>query len=726
MASSRSTGTTPTEEMTSPSAERVGREEATAASSAGRAVPPSGGTPVRTDRRPAAAGVRVGGDAPATGAAKSGGATTAAAPTGEAPASEGAAKVKGSTAATPRAGGAASPAPGTPKGATKSSVPASATPRGKAARRSRPASGATPRRESSAAGQPAMQPPPPPRRSKSTAGSATASRASSAAGWSADDHAAAPTTAAARVPLPPSRPGTPPAATAATAAAPAVGGEDPMEQDAPPPVPRRVRPLAVEEAEPAGGETGALVQWMPPHAPGQFGECRLRALYEAIPVPKQGPAWQPWLTCHPVQYELPAGVTADLPALLEAADAPWVERVAVRLSNVMDEATAGDVTPVVAWEWACCSPPYLGERDPHFHQQDACTERRVRDASGILVSSTHVESTQIHVFARRDYYVPTPTWWSALVVPHGFPARMPRIVAYFGTVRRRGESTPAAAILATQLVLEVAGVCHASARTKGFLWHLPTGVVDSLVELHLANLAEGADPEAQAYLSVLLDLHQSLDWAAAGPYLARRVGGEDDGTARAFVHCDKRLVEGRIGLHEGLGDPSYPYAAGVTATSAPPESGWGALGAVSPYQRKRTRGAAERPSARGGAVRRTARAGPSPVGPAARPTFAPPGVPYYPALGAGKNLSWGYVTLQCARSLATTYPTAAGTLRVAHGEPIVASLVDTLAWVTRGAGAVLRGSPSPLSAAAQQFLVVTTPEAIGYQMASGWRDTVSG
>ena len=153
----------------------------------------------------------------------------------------------------------------------------------------------------------------------------------------------------------------------------------------------------------------------------------------------------------------------------------------------------------------------------------------MRDASGILVSATQVESTQIHVSARRDYYVPTPSWWSALEVPHGFPARMPRIVAYFGTVVRQGESTPAAAILATQWVLEVAGVWYASAWTKGYLWHLPTGVVDSLVELHLANLAEGADPEAQAYLNELLDLHQSLDWAVAGPYLALRVGGEDDG-----------------------------------------------------------------------------------------------------------------------------------------------------------------------------------------------------
>jgi len=261
-------------------------------------------------------------------------------------------------------------------------------------------------------------------------------------------------------------------------------------------------------------------------------------------------------------------------------------------------------------------------------------------------------------------------------------------------------------------------VWYASARTKGYLWHLPAGLVDRLVELHPAKLAEGADPEAQAYLSELLDLHQSLDWAAAGPYLVRLVGGEDDGAAQAFVHCVKLLVESRIGLPEGLGDPSYAYAAGVTATSAPPESGWGAPRAVSPHQPRRTRGAAGRPPARGGAVGRTACAGPSPVGPATHPTFAQHGVPYYPALGAGQNLSSGYVTLQCARALGTTCPTAAATLRVAHGEPIVASLVDTLAWVTRGAGAVLRGSPSPLSAAAEQFLVDTTLEAIGYQMAS--------
>jgi len=337
-----------------------------------------------------------------------------------------------------------------------------------------------------------------------------------------------------------------------------------------------------------------------------------------------------------------------------------VEHAAVRLSKCMNGATADEVPPVVAWEWACSSPPYLGEGDPHFHHQDARTERRVREASGILVRASQVESTQVHASTRRAYNVPTPSWWSAMEVPFGFPARMPRIVAYFGTALRRVESTPAAAILATQWVLEVVGLCYASARTKGYPWHLPAAVLGRLVGLRLANVAERADPDAHAYLRELLDLHQSLDWQAAGPYLDRPVGGEDGEAPRAFFHCDKRLVGGRIGLSEGPGELAYPYAAGVTATSPP----------------------------------------------------------YYPALGARQSLSWGYVTPRCAHALAATNPSAAGALRAAHGEAIVASLVDTLAWVTRGAGAVLRESSPPRTASAEQFLVDTTQEASGYQMAS--------
>jgi len=59
-------------------------------------------------------------------------------------------------------------------------------------------------------------------------------------------------------------------------------------------------------------------------------------------------------------------------------------------------------------------------------------ERRVREASEILVRVSQVRSTQIHVSARRAYNVPTRTLWSAMEVPLGFSARMSRLVADFG------------------------------------------------------------------------------------------------------------------------------------------------------------------------------------------------------------------------------------------------------------------------------------------------------
>ena len=60
-------------------------------------------------------------------------------------------------------------------------------------------------------------------------------------------------------------------------------------------------------------------------------------------------------------------------------------RAATRLSAVMYGATADGMPLVVAWELGCSSTSYVGEGDFHFHHQDARTERRVREASGILV-----------------------------------------------------------------------------------------------------------------------------------------------------------------------------------------------------------------------------------------------------------------------------------------------------------------------------------------------------
>jgi len=122
-----------------------------------------------------------------------------------------------------------------------------------------------------------------------------------------------------------------------------------------------------------------------------------------------------------------------------------------------------------------------------------------------------VESSQVHALERRAYCVPTPFWWSTLEVLFGLSVRLLRILAYFATALPRGEFTPAAAILATQWVLEEARVLYALARTKGYLLHLPAALMGRLVRLRLADVTEGAGPDARAYLSELLDLHQSLN-----------------------------------------------------------------------------------------------------------------------------------------------------------------------------------------------------------------------
>jgi len=68
--------------------------------------------------------------------------------------------------------------------------------------------------------------------------------------------------------------------------------------------------------------------------------------------------------------------------------------------------------------------------------------------------------------------------------------------------------------------------------------------------------------EAHAYLSEVMKLHQSLDWSAACPYLARRVGGEDDGAARAFVHCENTSWRGALACMRALATRPTPTLRG--------------------------------------------------------------------------------------------------------------------------------------------------------------------
>jgi len=95
-------------------------------------------------------------------------------------------------------------------------------------------------------------------------------------------------------------------------------------------------------------------------------------------------------------------------------------------------------------------------------------------------------------------------------------------VAYFCKALLRAESTPAAAVQATQCTPEVARVWYASAWITAFLWHLPACVVECPVGLHLTNLAK--DQETHAYLIEVVDHHQSLTLAAACTFRAALAG----------------------------------------------------------------------------------------------------------------------------------------------------------------------------------------------------------
>jgi len=97
-----------------------------------------------------------------------------------------------------------------------------------------------------------------------------------------------------------------------------------------------------------GGVGGACPVDAPPR-PYSVGGVSPAGPVRGHPGAEAGPGVAAVADTSPRAVRKPAGVTTDLPALLEAADAPWVERVASRLSNGMDGATADDMPPVVAW-----------------------------------------------------------------------------------------------------------------------------------------------------------------------------------------------------------------------------------------------------------------------------------------------------------------------------------------------------------------------------------------
>jgi len=102
----------------------------------------------------------------------------------------------------------------------------------------------------------------------------------------------------------------------------------------------------------------------------------------------------------------------------------------------------------------------------------------------------------------------------------------------------------------------------------------------------------------------------------------------------------------------------------------------------------------------------------------------PAGCPVLPGPGGGAEPR-RYVTPRCPHALASTYPSAAGALRAAHGEAIVASLVDTLAWVTRGRGPYCETPRPPLLPPPSSSWWTPPQRPSGTRWPPAWKGTAS-
>jgi len=169
-----------------------------------------------------------------------------------------------------------------------------------------------------------------------------------------------------------------------------------------------------------------------------------------------------------------------------------------------------------------------------------------------------------------------PKWWKDVEVPMGFPAMLPRFLAYYSSrIRPNEEGHRRYAILATQWVVEVASVSVASLKSKGYLWHLSHALVEGMCTLTPARLGDGRDGDYGELLEEMIILHISLDWVSVQPFLRRTATeGGTEATTRGFVHCLCGLSKGNVLLREGLGLDSYPCGPGIGAQSPPPASGW--------------------------------------------------------------------------------------------------------------------------------------------------------
>ena len=94
--------------------------------------------------------------------------------------------------------------------------------------------------------------------------------------------------------------------------------------------------------------------------------------------------------------------------------------------------------PVVEWRWCCQSPPYLTTGDPHVNHPAARHEYIWRRDELYLVSVLQLEFPRARDH-RHGNYVVLPKWWKDVEDPMGFPAMLPRFLAYYSSRMRPNE-----------------------------------------------------------------------------------------------------------------------------------------------------------------------------------------------------------------------------------------------------------------------------------------------
>ncbi|GAB0498239.1 hypothetical protein MMPV_009580 [Pyropia vietnamensis] len=426
--------------------------------------------------------------------------------------------------------------------------------------------------------------------------------------------------------------------------------------------------------------------WVQPSTVEELPSGILKRVMLEVPAERRADVMARRARRFPAQVRLPEGVSCDLPALLKLEDGTEVAALAQLLAAGSGDAEVDESYPSVRADWCVLPRPYLGGQDAHIHHAWVREEHRIRVSSGYLVHGARGEFAQVSQDKKTDHFPSVPGWWSEVEVPVGFPARVPLVVAYFGSyLMGPVEGHRAYATLATHWVVEVARAWYSDVIHRGYLWHLSTTLMEGIATLGVEWFTQGLGDQVSTTLVAMTALHNQLDWENIKPYLRRskrsEPGAEMD-PPRDFVHCTRGAVQGNLLLCEGLGDPELPYAEGVYRTTPAPPSGWAVSGRAAATRREsrrvvpRGRGQESSPG-RGRASSPTARQAGSSQPPAYE--FIEP----FPESGLAELRGWTSVPQPLARGTGEMLPNLGATLYDTSMEAALLASLDTMARMTR-------------------------------------------